>query len=163
MKKLYLTIISSALLLCLIPLRASMACSTSSPLFTHFVYMFTHASILHWICNAWSLLVFHNLFSIPRLLVAYVLAVGLSFIPLWGLQRGGVLGMSVFVCFFLGLAARWLFINNRPALLLSIVLLVLSCFLPGFAGAFHLIMFALGFVYMPVEILVKTIVDYVKG
>ena len=52
------------------------------------LYIFAHASIIHWLCNSWSLLVFHNLFRPSRLIVAYVLSVLVSFLPLSHVVEG---------------------------------------------------------------------------
>ena len=121
--------------------------------------MFAHASVIHWLCNTWSLLVFHNLFRPSRLIAAYGLSVLVSFLPLSKLP---VLGMSVIVCFFLGLAARYSYRTNPIGMFLSLALLVGSCFLPGFAGLYPIAMFALGFLYLPVECFFKRISNYIN-
>lgn len=159
MKSLFITFAFSLLILPLILLRDSFACLPVSPLYRHMLYIFAHASIIHWLCNSWSLLVFHNLFRPSRLIVAYVLSVLVSFLPLSKLP---VLGLSVVVCFFLGFAARYLYIKNRLGMFLTLALLVGSCFLPGFAGLYHIIMFIFGFLYYPVEGLLRRIGNYVN-
>ena len=130
MKSLFITFAFSLLILPLILLRDSFACLPVSPLYRHMLYIFAHASIIHWLCNSWSLLVFHNLFRPSRLIVAYVLSVLVSFLPLSKLP---ILGLSVVVCFFL-----------------------------GFAGLYHIIMFIFGFLYYPVEGLLRRIGNYVN-
>lgn len=159
MKSLFITFAFSLLILPLILLRDSFACLPVSPLYRHMLYIFAHASIIHWLCNSWSLLVFHNLFRPSRLIVAYVLSVIVSFLPLSKLP---VLGLSVVVCFFLGFAARYLYLENRLGMFLTLALLVGSCFLPGFAGLYHIIMFIFGFLYYPVEGLLRRIGNYVN-
>ena len=147
MKSLYFTFSFCLIILPLIALRDRLACLPGALLYRHMLYMFAHASFIHWLCNTWSLLVFHNLFRPSRLITAYGLSVLVSFLPLSKLP---VLGMSVIVCFFLGLAARYLYRTNPIGMFLSLALLVGSCFLPGFAGLYHIAMFALGFFYLPV-------------
>ncbi len=159
MKSLYITFAFTLLILPLILLRENFASLPDSPLCRHLVYMFSHASFFHWLCNSWSLLVFHNIFRPSRLIVAYVLSVLVSFLPLSNLP---VLGMSVVVCFFIGFAARYLYRKNRLGLSLTLAILVGSCFLPGFAGLYHIIMFICGFLYYPIEGLFKRISHYVN-
>lgn len=160
MKKLYLTIIFSLSLLPLILIRDSLSCAPSAPLYTHFVYMFAHASLLHWTANTWSMVVFHNLFNPHRLLAAYVFSVLASFLPLSIGEVKPVLGLSVIVCFFLGMSARWLYHNSKLALCLSLATVIISCFLPGFAGGYHVIMFVIGTLYFHVECFIKRIRQY---
>lgn len=159
MKSLYITITFCFLLLPLIIVKEKFACSVSEPLYTHFVYMFAHASLIHWLCNSWSLLVFHNLFRPSRLCAAYILSVLVSFIPL---SAKPVIGLSVIVCFFLGFAARYLYHRNRLGMVLTLVILILSCFLPEIAALYHITMFILGFLYYPVECFFKRINNYMN-
>lgn len=129
------------LLLIAIPAKEQLACSDSSPFFTHFVYMFAHANVLHWACNAWSVLALHNTLRWYRVSLAYVLAVLLSFLlPL----QMPVIGASVIVCFFIGFIAKYLYCKSRRAFYMTIALIVLSCLLPGYAGVYHVVMFAFG-------------------
>ena len=150
MIKLYFTIILSIILLALLPFSQQLACSPHAPLYTHFVYMFGHASFLHWACNCWSLLALHNLFRPSRLIMSYALSVLISFLPVANVGSG-VIGISVVVCFFVGFLSRYLYHTNRSALFMTVAVLVGSCFLPGFAGYYHIIMFTLGALYNPVE------------
>lgn len=151
MYRLYFTISLCIVLLALLPFPQYLACSPSSPLYTHFVYMFGHATVLHWLCNSWSLLVLHNLFRPSRLIVSYILSVAVSFLPSLGGLGAGLIGISVIVCFFIGFMSRYLYRKNRSAFIMTAALLFLSCFLPGFAGYYHIIMFTLGVLYFPVE------------
>lgn len=151
MKRLVSTIIFCFALLPLIPLKTHIACSSSTPLYTHFVYMFGHASFLHWLVNSWSLLVLHNLFRPARLITAYTLSVAISFLPPMGSVGQGVIGMSVMVCFFIGFLARYIYSRSRLSFLATVALMALTCVLPGFAGAFHIIMFVMGFLYFHLE------------
>lgn len=160
MKNLYITFSFCLIILPLILLRDRLACMPGAPLYRHMLYMFAHASAIHWLCNTWSLLVFHNLFRPSRLITAYSLSFLVSFLPLSKLP---VLGLSVVVCFFLGLAARYLYSTNPIGMFLSLVLLVGSCFLPGFAGLYHIVMFVLGFLYLSVECFFKRISNYING
>lgn len=159
MKSLYITFSFCILILPLILLQKSLACLPGFPLYRHLLYLFSHASFFHWLCNSWSLLVFHNIFRPSRLIVAYVLSVLVSFLPLSNMP---VLGMSVVVCFFIGFAARYLYRKNRLGFSLTLAILIGSCFLPGFAGLYHIIMFAFGFLYYTVERLLRRIGHYVN-
>lgn len=159
MKKLIFTIIFSLCMLPLMALKDSMACSQSSPLYTHFCFMFVHASWLHWACNTWSLLVLHNLFKPQRLIVAYILSVAVSFIPV----SLPVLGISVIVCFFIGFMAKYLYYKSALSLFLTMAILIVSCFLPGFAGVYHIIMFVLGALYFQIECFLNRLGNYING
>ena len=156
MRKLYITLILGTLCLPLNAIKELCACSASSPLYTHFVYMFSHASFLHWACNMWSLLVLHNLFRIPRLITAYLLAVAISFIP----TSKPVLGLSVIVCFFMGYMAQHLWNKSHLGLCLTVASIWLSCILPGFAGIYHVFMFVFGCLYWQLLKLYCRIKDY---
>jgi hypothetical protein len=132
----------------IIPFHAIMAVSPSSPLYTHFVYMFGHANFIHWAVNAWCLLMLHRQFRPHRLLASWLASAALSFIYYPSLP---VLGISVIISFFMGSTAPWLYRFKRLAFWQMIILLFLGCLLPHIAGVYHLILFVLGFIYAKVE------------
>jgi hypothetical protein len=132
----------------IIPFHAMLAVSPSSPLYTHFVYMFGHANFIHWAVNAWCLLMLHRQFRPHRLLASWLASAALSFIYYPSLP---VLGISVIISFFMGSTAPWLYRFKRLAFWQMIILLFLGCLLPHIAGVYHLILFVLGFIYAKVE------------
>lgn len=159
MTRFYITFCFAASLLAFLPLAPHMAVSASAPLYTHFVYPFAHANIFHWACNAWSLLVLHNALRPSRCLVAYLLAAVVSFLlP----SARPVLGASVFVTFFLGFAAAYLWHHDRRALLLTLALLAVTCVLPQFAAAYHIAMFLLGLAWFFIDSLIRNFIRYAK-
>ena len=98
MNKLRLTMLMCLVMAAFVPFSHMFAVSQETPTYTHFVYMTGHAGWLHYIVNAWSLLLLHNLFRWYRVTVAYGCAVILSYIPL---TDKPMLGASVIVCFFI--------------------------------------------------------------
>lgn len=132
----------------IIPFHALLAVSPASPLYTHFIYMFGHANFIHWAVNAWCLLMLHRQFRLHRLLASWLASAALSFIYYPSLP---VLGISVIISFFMGSTAPWLYRFKRLAFWQMIILLFLGCLLPHIAGVYHLILFALGFIYAKVE------------
>ena len=82
MRTLYITLLIILLMAFIIPLHASLAVSPSSPLYTHFAYMFGHANFIHWGINGWCILMVHHQFRFHRLLAAWLCSVLLSFIYL---------------------------------------------------------------------------------
>lgn len=159
MTKFYITLAFCLLLIPFIAHTAWFAVGVSKPLYTHFVYMFGHSGWLHWTVNAWSLLMLHNVIKWYRLLAAYALSVLLSFIYLPSLP---VVGLSVVVVFLLGMAATQIWYRDRWALGLTVGLLFIGCFLPGFAGVYHVVMFALGYAFFRLECLVRRFVNYAQ-
>lgn len=158
MKRLLVTLLLIAVMLPLTSISELLACSCNSPLYTHFVYLLGHASILHWACNSWSLLVLHNLFSRYRMAAAYICAVAVSFIP----SARPVIGVSVIVCFFIGFYLTVLWKQNRTAVFLTAALLLLSCALPGFAGFYHIITAVCGFTFFEFEMSVRNFLYHEK-
>lgn len=152
MRTLYITLAIVLMMALVIPLHASLAVSPSSPLYTHFAYMFGHANTLHWAVNGWCLLVVHRQFRFHRLLASWLASVGLSFLYYPSLP---VLGASVIISFFMGFNAPWLYRYRRLAFWQMIVLLCIGCLLPHIAGLYHLILFAIGFLYAKAERLVR--------
>ena len=148
MRTLYITLLIILLMAFIIPLHTSLAVSPSSPLYTHFAYMFGHANFIHWAVNAWCLLMVHRQFSFHRLLASWLASVALSFLYYPSLP---VLGASVIISFFMGFTAPWLYCRKRLAFCQMLLLLVIGCLLPHIAGIYHLILFALGFIYAKAE------------
>ena len=75
MRTLYITLLIILLMAFIIPLHASLAVSPSSPLYTHFAYMFGHANFIHWGINGWCILMVHHQFRFHRLLAAWLCSV----------------------------------------------------------------------------------------
>lgn len=147
MRTLYITLLIILLMAFIIPLHANMAVSPSTPIYSHFVYMFGHANFIHWAVNAWCLLMVHRQFSFHRLLASWLSSVALSFLYYPSLP---VLGASVIISFFMGFTAPWLYRRKRLAFC-QMLLLVIGCLLPHIAGIYHLILFAIGFIYAKAE------------
>jgi membrane associated rhomboid family serine protease len=80
MGKFYITLIICLMMIPLIPFSSHFAVGASSPFYTHFIYMFGHASFIHWLCNAWSLLVLHNVINYHRVIAAWIFSVLASFV-----------------------------------------------------------------------------------
>ena len=148
MRTLYITLLIILLMAFIIPLHADMAVSPSTPIYSHFVYMFGHANFIHWAVNAWCLLMVHRQFSFHRLLASWLASVALSFLYYPSLP---VLGASVIISFFMGFTAAWLYRRKRLAFCQMLLLLLIGCLLPHIAGIYHLILFALGFIYAKAE------------
>lgn len=148
MRTLYITLFIILLMAFIIPLHADMAVSPSAPTYSHFVYMFGHANFIHYAVNAWCLLMVHRQFRFHRLFASWLASVVLSFLYYPSLP---VLGASVIISFFMGFAAPWLYRRKRLAFFQMLLLLLIGCLLPHIAGIYHLILFALGFVYAKAE------------
>lgn len=148
MKKIGYIMLVVALMALVISLAPVMSVSQTSPLYTHFVYMFAHANWMHWLINSWGLLMLHNLYNLQRLAVAYVVAVALSFVYYPALP---VLGASVFISFFTGFMFFWLYKKRRHVFWQVLALLIFGCFIPHIAAAYHIIMFVAGLIYNRIE------------
>lgn len=148
MRTLYITLLIILLMAFIIPLHADMAVSPSTPIYSHFVYMFGHANFIHWSVNAWCLLMVHRQFRFHRLLASWLASVALSFLYYPSLP---VLGASVIISFFMGFTAPWFYHRKRLAFYQMLLLLLIGCLLPHIAGIYHLILFALGFTYAKAE------------
>ena len=153
MRTLYITISLIVLMALTIPLCSQFAVSRTSPIYTHFTYMFGHANILHWGVNSWCLLMMHHHFNIKRVVFAWVSSIVLSFLYYPTLPT---LGASVIISFFLGLTAPLLYLQNKFAFWQTLTLLALGCLLPQIAGLYHIIMFAIGFAYGRAESFFKS-------
>ena len=159
MNKFRITIIVCLCMMALVPNTETLAVSETSPLYTHFVYFLGHDGFLHYAINAWSLLVMHNLFRWYRVVVAYLFAVGLSFVAL---PEQPMVGASVFTCFFFGFTAPWLWYKERLLLCMTIGLLLLTCILPGFAGIPHIASFVFGAFCSYAESFIRNIREYLQ-
>lgn len=157
MLKFRITIIACICMAFLMPLTSHLAVSADSPAYTHYVYMTGHDGWLHYIVNAWSLLVMHNLFRWYRVATAYLLAVLVSYVAL---PESPMVGASVFTCFFFGFSAPWLWRRDRLAVGMTAGLLALTCVLPGFAGIPHVVAFSCGVVFSMGEGWVRRMVEY---
>ena len=159
MNKFKITIVICLLMLLAVPYTDGLAVSVTSPSYTHFVYMMGHDGYIHYVINAWSLLVIHNLFRWYRVVTAYAFAVLVSYIAL---PDHPMVGASVFTCFFFGFTAPWLWRKERLVLFMTIALLLATCFLPGFAGIQHIAAFSFGTVFSLVEGYIHRIRRYLK-
>lgn len=158
MKTLYLSFIAAAAMLLLLPLSPLLAVSASSPLYTHFLYMFAHAGILHAVLNAWAIVMLHNIYSIKRLVAAYTAAVAISFIPL----EKPVTGFSVIIFFFIGFIIRHLRRVNPLACWQSVAFLIIGFFLPQTAASYHLMAFIAGIAFFHIESLITSYRNFYK-
>jgi len=163
MSRLYLVLAFCLLMATLIPLASVMAVSPSTPTYTHFVYMFGHANILHWLINAWSFLVLHNVLRWYRLLTAYLLSVTLSFLISHfscSSSAAPTIGASVLTCFFFGFIAPWLWQRQKVAVLMMLLLILAGFFLSGFAAGYHLIMFISGLIASYIEHFIRSFITF---
>ncbi len=161
MKTLYATTVTVLLLAIFIPNAQELATSPAAPLYTHFVYMFGHASFLHWFINAWSLILLHNTFRWYRLLTAYIVAVLVSFVPYVATQSQPLIGLSAITTFFFGLITPHLWQRNKTAVWMMIIILLAGIFMPHIAALLHIIMFLLGLVYYHVERFIRNLYNFI--
>lgn len=167
MKRLYITLAACILMAFLIPFAPVLAlrpvCGGIS-VTSHFLYMFAHASLLHWLVNTWSFLVLHNVLRWYRLLVAYLLAVAISFVPATvpAGSPAGVIGASVITTFFFGFIAPYYWHRNKSIPLMMAALIVIGCFLPNIAAAFHAVPFIVGIAYWYIERTLRSIRAYLN-
>ena len=154
MHKLWITFFVCILMGAAVPYTDYLAVSATSPTYTHFVYMMGHAGWLHFAINAWTLLVFHNLFSWYRVFAAYLIAVAISFYS-YLLPSQPMVGASVFTCFFIGFYAIYMWHKDKTATIMTILLLALTVVLPGFAGIPHVVAYIYGLIFSLLEIRVR--------
>lgn len=138
--------------------------STSSPkasasVFRHFLYMFGHASFLHFIINVWCFLCLSALLTARRFGLAYLSSVAVSFLPL---TSAPTLGFSVILFYFYGYIACHLWRRNRFAVVSLLVLMLGSFFLPWIASALHMIMFFIGFAAWHIEGVIVRICKFIS-
>ena len=188
MQKFIASLTTALLMLFLIPFAPVFAVSASAPLYTHFIYMFAHANILHWLFNAWGLLIMHKLFTLPRCITAYLIAIAISFLPspsllgrvgerlshlssfifhlsssspLLGGPRGA-LGFSVILFFFIGYLIFFFRKRNKTAFLQVILFIIIGFFIPNMAATYHLLAFLSGAIYFKIETLILDISHFIK-
>lgn len=149
-----ITIVVCLLMALAVPYTELLAVSDNSPTYTHFVYMLGHAGWFHWLVNAWTLLIIHNLLRWYRVILAYIVTVSISYVLL---PEQPMIGLSVFNCFFIGFAAPWLWRKDRTAALMTVGLLVLTCLMPGFAGVQHIVSLINGIAYCYAEGLIRAL------
>ncbi len=162
MKRLYYLILVSLSLLPLVAYRQDMSVSNGTPFYTHFVYMFAHANIFHWMCNTWSMMLLVNVVRWYRVVAAYILAVIISFIG-FIVSSTPVLGASTIVAFFVGYVAQYYWSHNRTAFFCNLAAIILTLFIPQFAGACHLAMFGCGVIFWFVERAVSKLIKEVRN
>lgn len=143
----------------LLPYTDMLAVSDTSPTYTHFVYMVGHANWLHYAINAWTLLVFHNLFKIYRVIAAYLCAVIISYTLL---PSRPMVGASVFNCFFMGFWALYMWYREKLGAVMTVALLILTCLLPGFAGIQHVAAYITGLLFSYAEKKVWHAISFLK-
>lgn len=159
MNRFRITIIACLLMALAVPFTERLAVTTDSPAYTHYLYIIGHAGWLHWLINAWTLLVLHNLFRWYRLLTAYALAVAISYLLLPELP---MIGASIITCFFIGFAIPHFWRKSRLTVGMTVALLLLTCILPGFAGLQHVVVFSFGLLFNFVEGYVHLIRQYLR-
>ena len=164
MKRLYLTLALCVLMLALMPVAPALAVSHLSPLTSHLFYMFAHANVLHWLINAWTLLVLHNTFRWYRCLAAYLLAVAASFVPCSVIISRPTMGASALSCFFLGLITPHLWHSGkRSSVLMMLALLLLGFFLPGIAAGLHVALYLCGLLFINLERVARSFIWFCKS
>lgn len=159
MKRFKMTLIICVLMAVALPYTDRLAVSSTSPAYTHFVYMAGHAGWLHYVINAWTLLVFHNLFSWYRVLAAYLCAVVISYTLL---PTQPMVGASVFTCFFIGFYAIYSWYKDKIINLMTVALLALTVVLPGFAGIPHVAAYIAGLLFSYAERVTWRAINYLK-
>lgn len=159
MRRFRITIAVCLLMAFAVPYADQLAVTGSSPAYTHYVYIMGHAGWLHYTVNAWTLLALHNLFRWYRILTAYILAVGVSYMLLPDLP---MVGASVITCFFIGFATPHFWQRSRLTVFMTLVLLALTCILPGFAGLQHVSTFLSGLCFCLLETYYHRIRNYLK-
>lgn len=159
MHRFWFTLISCLMMALLLPYTDMLAVSDTSPTYTHFVYLVGHASWLHYAVNAWTLLVFHNLFKIYRVIAAYLCAVIISYTLL---PSQPMVGASVFNCFFMGFWSLYLWYREKLGAVMTVALLILTCLLPGFAGIQHVAAFITGLLFSYAEKKVWHAISFLK-
>lgn len=166
MKRFKALILLSILMLFLLPFSPHMAVHYPLSPITHhpspFIYMFAHANVFHLLINTWSLLVLHRYATRTSLIMAYICAVLIAFIPPISLfsylaptylaPRQGLLGFSVIVCFLLGTVPR----RSVGRLFMAMLPFLLGFLVPGMAALHHILMLLAGFLYAHVLSLVRS-------
>lgn len=155
MKRFSSILIFLLILLPAIPLAPFFAVSPTTPSYTHFIYMFAHANIFHWLFNAWGILIFHRIYNTTRCIAAYLTAVITSYIltppstflpppSSLHLQPSPVIGLSVITCFFVGFLGQYFYQRNTTALYQAAIFITIGFFIPNMAATYHLVAFLAG-------------------
>ena len=126
-----------------LPFNSLLATKADAPLYTHFVYMFAHADILHWAINAWAILAMHRIISVRMAAVAYIAAVILSFFA-----KQPTVGASAMVFFVFGCLTPTLLSHRKIFLLQIIIYLAVAFLLPGVAAGLHCAAYIVGIIYI---------------
>lgn len=159
--RLYATALFCVAMLAAMPFAEILAVTASAPMHTHFVYMFAHANIFHWVVNSWSLLVLHNAFRWYRCVASYIVAVTASFLTFM-VDEVPTIGASVITCFFLGYIAPNFWINRqRTTVIMTAAILILGFAFPGIAAALHVALYVAGLIYYGVERTIRSIRTYI--
>lgn len=159
MSKFYASIALCLLMGLAAPYTDLLAVSETSPWYTHYLYIIGHNGFLHFLINAWTLLVLHNLLRWYRVVAAYLWAVFISYILLPDIP---MVGLSVFNCFFIGFATPWMWRRDRLTVFLTLGLLLLTCVVSGFAGLQHVTSYSFGFLFCLSEWKIREILEYLK-
>ena len=155
MKQFTFSIAAALLTLPAILLNEHLAVSPTTPTYTHLIYMFAHANILHWAINAYALIVMHKFCTPAALTAAYICAVAISFLPIY---TQPTLGMSVMIYF---LIAKIITQRKNKAIILPIaIFIVAGFFLPNIAAAFHLAAISCGTIYFIAEKNIKSFIQF---
>ena len=164
MKRLYTILFTSLLLLILIPFVSVMAVFQQSPTYTHYIYMLSHANLAHWLFNTISLFVLRNVVSVSRSVVAWMVAVLISFV-VWHIPfmqpAKPVAGLSVILFFFVGFLFRWIR-HDKDSLMQVVAVLGLGFMIPNMAASCHLLAFLAGFLYSLIEREVRYLRSFLK-
>lgn len=171
MIKLYLFFIAAVVMLIIIPLSPFLAVSTESPFYTHIIYMYAHANILHWSINTCSIFFLYRIISPLRFLAAWLASILISFIP----SEKPVVGLSVIIFFFTGIIMSRLFRYYRNSkryrcfpgeqktmIIQTIIILIIGFFIPNMAASFHLAAFIAGCLYSLIERECQYLVSFFK-
>ncbi len=162
MRTLYSTVAAVLLMAMFIPNAQELATSPVTPVYTHFVYMIGHATFLHWFINAWTFVLLHNTFRWYRLLVAYLLAVAVSFLPYVATVSQPLIGLSAITTFFFGFITPHLWRRNRSSVYIMAGILLVGIFLPHIAALLHIILYLLGIVYYRIEHFIRNLYNFIS-
>ncbi|MBR5689820.1 MAG: hypothetical protein IKX17_05190 [Prevotella sp.] len=168
MKKFTNAITAAFLMLALIPFADYCAVSSTSPIYTHFIYMFAHANVFHWLLNAAALVILHKILSLPRVATAYITAVAISFLNCQlsiinyqlSIRPQAVLGFSVILYFLVGTIIRNAWKHDKTIFWQTILFLTIGFFLPNIAATYHLLPFLAGFIYHPIEQNIRSFLQF---
>lgn len=152
------TLVAVMAMLLLLPFKDRMAVTEDSAWWTHLTYMFAHGNIIHLAVNAWALLMMHRVLKAYRVIVAWLAAVGVSYVYHPELP---VLGASTIIMFFTGYCLPWI----RHARGWGGVAFIAACMAVGFlvpqlAGMYHLLCTLAGLVFFFVDCAAQAVWSY---